>query len=119
MDEDAHSPLGEHRESAGKFVFEMLSHLIHLHRAFITLDRVIIHGITVGREGMQIHKLFYSVAGTSDLPNITSLTTCSMTQSESLAEQLIDSEDMLSLLNIISMISDCFQVSSNLGSTVM
>lgn len=66
----------------------MLSHLIRLHRTFITPDRVIIHGITVGRGGMQIHKLFYSVVGTSDLPNITSLTTCCVTQSESLAEQL-------------------------------
>lgn len=45
--------------SAEKFVFLMFGPLIYLHSTFITSDRVIIHGITVGREGMQIHKLFY------------------------------------------------------------
>lgn len=64
---------------------------------------------------MQVHKLFHNVVGTSDLHNFTSLTTCSMTQSESLAEQPIGpTEDILSLLNIISITADCFQVSTEL-----
>ncbi len=62
---------------------------MHLQRAFITPDRVIILGVTAGREGMQKHQLFYSVVETSNLSNVTSVTTRSVTQTVSLAQQLI------------------------------
>lgn len=68
----------------------MLSHLIYPRSALITSDRVIIHGVTAGREEMQIHKLFRRLGGTRPTQTSPLPSTCCMSQSESSAQRLID-----------------------------
>lgn len=68
----------------------MLSHLIYPRSTFITSDRVIIHGVTAGREEMQIHKLFRRLGGTRPTQTPPLPSTCCVSQSESSAQRLID-----------------------------
>lgn len=87
---DAYSPISAAQGVSRKVCFLMLSHLIYPRSTFITSDRVIIHGVTAGREEMQIHKLFRRLRGTRPTQTSPLPSTCCVSQSESSAQRLID-----------------------------